>query len=341
MIINYGIGENYLKDWGIQEALREIYQNFIDYGSFNQKITKSRNGTFVNITLTNDFKPTSLSFLKIGETEKGENKEAIGQHGEGLKMALLVMLRLDYSIGVFNDNLVIFPIWDKQELIGKTFAILIEEQNIKEEGFKVQFCIPKEDFNIFNNNLIKQKDILYSDSYHGDIVNKEVGNLYVGKLFVANIKNFKKSYNISPSLIKLDRDRKIPGAFETSYHTSKINESQAKINFNDQNYDDFKHIDKIPQEMLKDIKPKIIGNNIKFVAKQNGEEIVITNPSIEAHLKQQSYFEKAINSIKRFLVAKLGVKDLLISFRNKYASYGDARKDFDIILERLGIELDK
>lgn len=339
MIINYGIGENYLKDWGVQEALREVYQNFMDYGKFTQKPIPDGGSNFT-VLLNSNYEPENLEFLKIGESNKNGNEQAIGQHGEGLKMAFLVFLRLGYKMEISTSKYLIFADWTEQPFIGKSLCLKIKEKTVESIGFNVILYLPKEDFRTFNNNLIKKKDVIYSDSYHGDIVNKEIGNLYVGKLFVANIKNFKKAYNIPPSLIKLDRDRKVPGAFETSYHTSKINEGQAQIDFYDQNYDDFRHIDKLPERYYKDIKVKRIGENIKFVAKQDGQEIVITNTNIENHLKQQSYFQKAINSIKAFLVSKLGVKDLLITFRNKYANYGEAKRDFDIILERLGIDLD-
>lgn len=345
MIINYGIGENYLKDWGIQEALREIYQNFMDYGKFTQKAIPDGGSNFT-VLLNSNYNPENLEFLKIGESNKNGNEQAIGQHGEGLKMALLVFLRLNYEMEINTPKYNIQASWNEQSFIGKSLCLIIKEKSIS-TGFNIRLVLPKEEFTKFNNNLIKQKDTVYSDNYHGDIVNKEVGNLYVGKLFVANIKNFKKSYNLPPNLIKLDRDRKIPGAFETSYHTSKINEGQAKLNasidFKDQSYDDFKHINSIPVNLYEQIKPKVIGNSFRFVHidKTGGEikETVITNENIINHLKSQTFFEKAINGIKRFLVAKLGVKDLLISFRQKYCYNEDAKKDFDIILERLGIDL--
>ena len=33
-IIYYGIGLEYLSNWTINHALREIYQNFLDYGDY-------------------------------------------------------------------------------------------------------------------------------------------------------------------------------------------------------------------------------------------------------------------------------------------------------------------
>jgi hypothetical protein len=346
MIIQYGIGENYLKDWGIQEALREVYQNFMDYGKFTQQhkvtdlIDTYTNESLTEVILSNNYLPENLEFLKIGESEKGNNKEAIGQHGEGLKMAFLIFLRENYKIQINTHKHNIEALWNEQPFIGKSLAISVDNiVNDVNNSFTIRFFISKSQFDTFNNNLIKQKDILFHSDYYGDIVNKSIGNFYVGKLFVCNIKNFKKSYNLNPSIIKLDRDRKIPGAWESSYFTSKLNEAEGKFNFVDQNYDDMKYVSTVPHEKLKSIKPKIIGNNIEFIATENGQEIVVKNEHIKVHLKSQSYFKIAVDKIKQFLISKLGVNDLLIEFRQKYCNSDDAREAFDVILDRLGIKL--
>jgi len=348
IVINYGIGENYLKDWGIQEALREIYQNFIDYGNFTQKIgtiIKYNGIDYVNITLSNNFKPDNFSFLKIGESQKEDKENSIGQHGEGLKMAFLIFLRLNYLIELKANNHIIKPIWSEQPILGTTLALKFIPFDLNNK-FIISFIIPKSEFDYFNNNLIKKKDIIYSNSYHGDIVDKPVGNIYSGKLFVCNLKNIKKSYNFPPARLKLDRDRKVPGSFEVSYHSSKINEAQAEINFVDQNYDDYRYINYIPHSYYPSIKAKAVGEDVEFIAKvvdketNKTKEVLITNQSIKEHLKQQSFFQKAINNIKNFIASKFGIKELLIKFRNKHCYNEEAKRDFDIILNKLGIILD-
>lgn len=338
-VIQYGIGKDYLKDWGINEALREIYQNFIDYGTFTQKII-SKEGDIVKVIITNDYVPNDLEFLQIGKSIKEGNTEAIGQHGEGLKMAMLIFLRLGYSISIEFKDKFIYPEWRNQKLIGNTLSLLVG--NLKEEEnrkFTIILTLPKAEFNTFNNNIIKKKDVLFTANYHGDIVNKEKGNLYVGKLFVCKLDNLSKSYNLLPSVLKLDRDRRVPASFETSWHTSKINEAEAKFSFKDQDYDDNKYISSIPSTYYPSIKPKIISNNLEFVVKEGNEEIIIKNDSIKNHLKYQTYFQKAINGIKKFLISKLGVNEMLIEFRNKYCTTNEAREAFDAILERLSVQL--
>jgi len=337
-IIQYGIGEEYLKDWGVQEALREIYQNFMDYGTFKQKVRTTDHMS--HVILSNTYEPEDLEFLQIGKSVKGGNKEAIGQHGEGLKMAMLVFLRLGYHIDIHTPTKMIKPIWKNQKHIGKTLALQITDADVL-TNFIVEYSIPTEDFNVFNNNLIKKKDVLFTAEPHGDIVDKEVGNLYVGRLFVCKLKNFKKSYNIRPSVLKLDRDRRVPNSFDTSWHTSKINEAEQKFNFVDQDMDDMKYVSKVPESMYKDIKPRLIGNNVEFIAKVGKEEIVIKNDSIKSHLRQQSYFSKALQGIKKFLLARMGVIEMLVAFRAKYCYNIEAQHDFDAILEKLGINIGK
>lgn len=343
MIIQYGIGKDYLKNWGLQEGLREIYQNFIDFGTFKQKFIKLDNG-LTRVILSNHYEPADFEFLQIGKSIKNGNKLAIGQHGEGMKMAFLVFLRLELPLRVLTNHQEITAIWTNQHPIGECLSL-----NIKKfptiDKFAVQFDIKSEDFDKFNENLIKPKDILFDAGYHGQKVNKLAGNLYSGRLFICNLNNLKGSYNLSPEVLKLDRDRRVPGSFEVTWHTSKINEAEAKFEFKDQEYDDMKYISKVPEKLLETIKPKIIGNSVKFVASVYNEdtklhdEVVINNSYMEESLKNNSFFNKAIDKIKRYLVARLGVDDLLIKFRSKYCTNDEARRDFDIILERLGITL--
>ena len=79
-----------------------------------------------------------------------------------------------------------------------------------------------------------------------------------------------------------------------------------------------------------------------MVDKETNEtkEILITNQSMKEHLKQQSFFQKAINGIKNFIASKFGIKELLVKFRNKHCYNEEAKRDFDIILDKLGITLD-
>lgn len=344
----YGIGENYLKDWGIKHGLREIYQNFMDYGEFQEEITiKKANKVLVSIS--NDFIPQNFNFLQIGESKK-DSPSARGKHGEGLKMAMLIFLRSSLFFSIKTKKDLILPYWS-ESFVGKTLAIKFKRtKNLNK--FTVSFICDIDIFNDFRNNIITEKDIIFKDNYHGAIVDKAQGNLYSGGLFVTNLNNLKKAYDLSPDRLSLDRDRRIPSSFEVSYHTSKINEAllrqeeeTAKINFVDQNYDDHAHINYVPIKQLSTIKPKEILGKIEFVATEinpetkEEEEVIINNSSIKQYLSNQSIFKTTINKIKNFIASKLGLKDLLLNFRDKYCITSEAKADFDVILDRLGIQI--
>ena len=89
-MIKFGMSEDYVPNWGVVQAIREIYQNFIDYGEFSVQIDQI-NDSHSSVRITNDFSPENWEFLKIGFSKKGDG--AIGKHGEGLKLAGLIFLR--------------------------------------------------------------------------------------------------------------------------------------------------------------------------------------------------------------------------------------------------------
>lgn len=346
--INYGIHRDYLQSWGLTEALREIFQNFIDYGEYEIKaedqvtVLEEKKLTFVSIS--NDYIPTDLSFLAIGKSIKHQ-EQSIGKHGEGLKMAMLIFLREDLDISIATPIGVIKPAWERQKHIGETLALDIFEPLEDYPKFTIEFIIPTELYETYIKDIIQPIDKLFTYPMYGSIVDRPKGNLYSGGLFVCHLSNLSKAYDILPKELSLDRDRKVPKSFDVSYKTSKINEAQAKWDFTDQNYSDTQYISWVPKEQLSKVKAREVQGKVEFFTpafnKEEGKEVLtqITNESIKETLIKHSFFSKAVKGIKNYIASKLGVKDLLISFRSKYCYNDDARRDFDIILERLGIEL--
>jgi len=338
--IQYGIGKDYLPDWGIKEALREIFQNYFDYGVYNAGERYISNNRIL-ITLENSYTPESYEFLQIGKSVKSGN--SIGKHGEGLKMAYMILLREGLFMQIRTQNKRIIAKWN-QSIVGETLALDIIETKNTIEKFSIEFTCPIDIYEEFIHNTIADGDIIYKDDYHGSIVDKPQGNLYSGRLFVCHLKNLKKAYDIPPNLLSLDRDRKVPQSWEVSYHTSNINTKQAEFDFVDQDYDDMQYT-RIPVDRYKDIKPIEVSGKIEYVAKIIDEEtkevseILITNQEYKSQLKSSNFFDSAINKIKRFLTSALGIDELLLNFRKKYCSSKEARQDFDIILEKLNIKI--
>lgn len=330
-IISYGIGKDYLKHWNINEALREIFQNYLDYGEFKIDIKDFK--TVVRVNIWNNYIPNNLEFLRIGHSVKtGDNN--IGKHGEGLKMAFLVMIRNNWHIHIKTNKFVIYPKFIDNPDIGETLSLVYENHNKECNTFNTCIVVPKEEFYNYHNNIINVKDIIFADSYHGDIVDKPTGNIYSGNLFVCHLDNLSRSYNIPPSQLELDRDRAMPRVWDINYHTSKVNEKYARWSTKDTNYSDTEYISYIPEHLLNNYEPKAVGNSIQFVYKNtDGETEILKNESIKQTLLKHSYFTKAIHSIKKFIAKHLGLYELLIEFEKKHIHSIEAKQDFAIILE--------
>jgi hypothetical protein len=335
-VIHYGFGLDYLKDWGLEQALREIYQNFIDYGKYKEKVKKVRDNN-VMVTLSNDWKPANLDFLRIGNSRKKEG--SIGKHGEGMKMAFMIFQRNNLYSQIVTHQSVAIPSSYYDEEIGECFSFEYFDINSRSQNFIIQFVIDKDVFYKFRNNIITEKDVEFTNKYYGDIVAKPKGSVYSGGLFVALLPNLSRAYNIRPEHLQLDRDRSVPRSIDVNWAASKILDSYEKWNFVDETYDDTQFISTVPEHIKHEVKPVIVGSSVEFVRKNDvGEEVVITNSNIKEVLKRDNFFQSAIKKLKQFVAKKLGLYDMLIEFREKHVHNNEARIDFDLILERLEAE---
>ena len=330
--IHYGFGLDYLSDWDTKAALREILQNFLDYGAYQQEIVNL--GGLLKVTLTNDWNPESLDFLRIGRSVK-RNYDAIGKHGEGLKMAFLILLREGYKSSVLTPKYHIEPSTYIDNEIGECFCLNYTPAPEGQTGFSITFTVDEDIFNAFNSNVIKPEDILFTEPNWGDIVDKPTGNIYSGGLFVAHVKNMGHAYNILPHRLPLDRDRSVPQSFDVNHATSRIRESFGKFTTDDLSHTDTMYISTIPEPLKKQIKPIKVGNSVEFVYKDSaGKSQILSNTSIKQSLQQDSFFTKAINKIKSLITKESGLYDLLTAFQKKHYMYGDQLTDFNIILDK-------
>jgi len=334
--IHYGIGREYLSNWGLQQALREIYQNFLDYGDYEENVVQL-DEHMVRVSVSNDWVPESLDFLRIGNSKK-HNPDAIGKHGEGVKMAFLILERLGLKSQIQTQKYNIEPAFNNDPEIGECFCLNYTSDVVRDDvpKFTVIFECPRVDFDTFKNNVIVVGDILFSHDY-GDIVDKEPGTIFSGGLFVTKVKNMSKAYNIKPHYLPLDRDRCAPASFDLNYHSSKINEYHGKITAEELAHSDTMYTSKVPDDVKEQIVPKMVGNSVEFVVKgKNGaEDKVIKNEYLKDALKKDSFFEKAIKKLRMYVAKKLGLYDLLIEFQKKHVHTTDARADFELILARV------
>ncbi len=329
--ISYGIGLDYLSNWGLKEALREIYQNFIDYGDYTE--VKNRKGNNVEVIIKNDYTPNKLEFLRIGNSIKSGSSN-IGKHGEGLKMALLIFLRNKLPIQIKTPKNLIVPKVLKDDLLGDCFSLDIEDSI--NDGFEISFLCNQQLFKEFRNNIIQDSDIIFNYKGYGSIVNKFPGNIYSGGLFVCQLSGFSKAYDILPENMELDRDRCVPKSFDVTYYSSKINEKQGDWGIDDLGKNDTDYINTVPDKLLDKIEPKIIGNGIQFTSKNNdGETVIINNNSLRDSLFSEDRFKDDITKLTELLNKNKSTLDLVKKFKYNHVSGLEMENDINIIISRL------
>lgn len=338
-IIHYGFGKDYLPKWGLKEAFREIYQNFLDYGDFETTTNPIAHPEgHVYVQISNGWQPTDLEFLRIGKSQK-DKSNPIGKHGEGLKMAFLILHRMGLESLILTPTFQIWPDYYHDKEIGECFCLRysFHDEPI-DTPFTISFQAPVEEIEAFTKNIVQEGDVIFDDQYWGQIVDKAAGNIYSGRLWVASIANISRAYNINPQHMQLDRDRAVPRAFDVNYASSKINEAYGKFTAADTAYNDTTYISRIPDDIKPDFKPVRVGNDIQFTYKdQAGKDQVVSNSSVVEALKQDSFFEVAIKKLKRFIAKQLGIYDMLVAYKTRYPMYGEALQDFELILDKVKI----
>ena len=350
--IEYGFGKEYLSKWTIKEALREVFQNYIDYGEYtiNTRVVKD-NPDFVNIRVSNSYIPNKLEFLRIGNSDKNGNSDAIGHHGEGLKMAFLIFLREGLYFKILSNGLAISATWSNDELVGETLRIQYVETHISNKEFITIFECPKDIYESFIEDIISDKDIKHSSAY-GDIVDKPKGNIYSGNLYVCNIEELSYAYNIRPGYLPLDRDRCVPNDWDIKYYTSKIIESFNLVSSHKTPLDapslltkqlegkDYQYTRELPIGIINQFSRKRVGNSNVYINKTDNE--IINNRNIIDILDKHPKFKKAIKLSTRLkfkykleATKRKSLKTLIKEFKANHCKSEEMIEDINVILKRL------
>ena len=161
---NMWISENYCKNWGLKEGIREFLQNQYD-GVITEIKTKENlniEKTGLNFTFFNgydenkiygkieyDKKNKILSIFNVGELcladfllggikEQQKNLDLIGHFGEGMKLATLALCRLNKNVTIISSN--------------KKYTFFLKEDiNFKKDS-KIIKCLHCKIENIKNDN---------------------------------------------------------------------------------------------------------------------------------------------------------------------------------------------
>lgn len=229
----------YVPDWGVQEALRELFQNAIDYGNWSWVI----NGDQLSI-MSHDTSLDTASLL-LGHSRKTEG--SIGKFGEGYKLAMLVLTRLGHRCEIHTGN----EIWTPKLIKSRTYKtqqLVFDTAPNSCTKPTLSFIIDGLSEAVFaelkHQNLHLEPTKAFFCTDNGIVVQDRPGDIFVNGLYVSHLDGFKFGYNFKPTKLNLDRDRRLVRDFDVQWLTSQIWKD----------HEDFDLVLKMIKEELSDVK---------------------------------------------------------------------------------------
>ena len=231
-----GMSLDYVESWDIAKAVNEIFQNALD-----EEIQNPDNKWYFNydedsntLKIGNKASVLSTKSLLLGCSSKRSDNNTIGQHGEGYKVATIVLLREGCGVKVYNYN--DKEVWTAKIIKSRRYNADIGVFDVEKMGvfksvpehsliFEIT-NISKEVYNsIKERNLWLNEDIgeVYTSKYGRILLDEKfAGKIYVKGLYVCDKSQVTYGYDLEPSLISLDRDRGLIDSFNLQYQLGKV-----------------------------------------------------------------------------------------------------------------------
>lgn len=221
-VIELSLARDYVRHWGLAEAVREILQNALDSDSPFEYEFSDDNGPSAGTTLTVRSRNATLSTqtLLLGKTSKDGVADKIGSFGEGYKIALLVLCREGYRVVVKNGDRLWRPEFRHSNSFGEEVLCIVDSPApSKNEGlaFEIAGLTPSEVERVRQSCLPMQKDVgEVIETVYGRILKDRPGQLFVGGLFVCNTE-LEFGYDAKPEHLTLERDRQTVSTFDLQW----------------------------------------------------------------------------------------------------------------------------
>lgn len=241
-----GMSINYCPTWGVVESVREFFQNAHDEEIVNpeNKMYFGYDKDSKTLCIGNKNGRLTTNTLLLGQSSKRDNSETIGQHGEGYKVATVVLLRNGKGVKVYNraDK----EVWTAKTIKSRRYQADVVVFDI--EKVSIFKSIPDHDLifeisgidedeynaigdsNLFLQDLREGEDYITSNPGYPLTTRmckvltgeKHAGKLFVGGLYVTTSKYAKYGYDFAPGLVKLDRDRGFIDGIDLQFLTAKV-----------------------------------------------------------------------------------------------------------------------
>lgn len=229
------VSDKYVPNWTYIEGLRELFQNAIDYSAIDpeNKMYFEYIEEDEKLLIGNKKSILSRESLLFGYSTKRGDDRTIGSHGEGYKIAILVLLREGKEVTFHNKG--VGEVWTTRLLKSKKYNSVIPEIKVTKKVFTKKDIdsnlvievanITKSEYSDFSDNVLQLRGYgEHIDTTRGKLLldSDLKGKVFVNGLYVSFDKDLVYGYDLKPDKIELDRDRRLIADFELTRETSAI-----------------------------------------------------------------------------------------------------------------------
>lgn len=220
--IELSVNTSYVPSWGLWEGLREILQNARDVESLGgtMEVKHLQNTNRLKV-VTTGFDLTRESLL-LGATTKPGQANQLGQFGEGYKLALLALTRIDVQVTVHTYTETWTPDLLRSASFGGAQVLAIKTRTRQSRKNTVEFIIDGVDAEMWER--VKTRVLWLGETPEHVSVDAQTriltdeafaSNLYVGGIYVGRMpERYRYGYDLR---VDLDRDRKMADPWSLRY----------------------------------------------------------------------------------------------------------------------------
>ena len=221
------LSADYLKHWTVEDAVRELFQNAIDFsndGELDFDIIENMDNCEVRINTEG----VSLhpSVLLLGSGDKSEDNTKLGGFGEGMKVAMLILAREGVDVVMHNGDKLWSPKFEFNEQFG-TKMLCVEEEDNTGEDIGIRFTIKGltgDEVNTIVSRTLPTQQYESVDTRYGEVLkdDKFKSKIFVGGLYVCDVKGLQFGYNFNKGTLPLNRDRQTVPDWGVSTMTNRM-----------------------------------------------------------------------------------------------------------------------
>lgn len=230
------ISADYVPEWGVVEAIREYFQNAIDEETrdSSNKMTFDYDASKQTIRIGNKHSDLGIQSLLFGSTTKRNDSNMIGNHGEGYKIATVVLLREGYKVTFYNYCHK--EIWRPKLVQSRRYGGLqiptffVEDIPVWKEptehalSIEIEGITPEDYEAIVEANLHLQNVGDVPETRYGALLKDEKyrGKVFVGGLYICTDARLEVGVNFKPRTVRIERDRNLVSSFDVQWYVGQI-----------------------------------------------------------------------------------------------------------------------